>query len=359
MSNQTPKLSPILEALTAKLAEGPPQRREDAFYKPRPQPYWFHDGKSWIQASTSSLSNASPPSPFDTSAIRLMSWNIDILVGFVEERMAFALDHLQGLVSQTPSFTPILIYLQEMGQSDLAQIREAAWIQSNFLIMEYDERNWLTPLYGTTMLVDRRLKIESVFRVPWVSKFERDGLFVDIGLERDGGEKGEVLRLCNAHLESLVADPPVRPLQLEAAGKYLRENEVQAALLAGDLNAIQPFDHTLHLENGLKDIYLELGGKEDSDEGCTWGYQVPHYLRNKFGCSRMDKILFRGAINAKRFERVGMGVKVAEDKRQKMRDAGEEEWVTDHYGVMGDFELEGWKLVGNEADGNKVMVKLS
>ena len=41
---------------------------------------------------------------------------------------------------------------------------------------------------------------------------------------------------------------------------------------------IEPFDRKLHSDNGLKDAYLELGGKEDSDDGFTWGQQAPKAL---------------------------------------------------------------------------------
>ncbi|KAF2475419.1 uncharacterized protein BDR25DRAFT_391542 [Lindgomyces ingoldianus] len=362
MATATPKRSPIFEALAAKLSSGPAQKLEDAFYNPRPQSYWYHDGTTWVEATSSP-----PPtitSSFNPTKIRLISWNIDILVPFSVERMSAALNYLSSLVSQTPASTPIVIYLQEMGQSDLSQIRDTRWVQEKFYITEYDERNWLSPLCGTTMLVDRRLRVQNVFRVPWISKFERDGLFVDIGLiplspsgspSASAGEetpKPNALRLCNCHLESLIADPPIRPLQLSAAATYLREDGISAALLAGDLNAIQPFDHTLHSSNGLKDAYLELGGVEDSDDGYTWGYQIPEYLKGKFGCSRMDKILFRGEVKAETFERIGMGVMVAEEKREEVREAGELEWVTDHYGVMGDFSLEEWRLLGVGAGRN-------
>lgn len=111
------------------------------------------------------------------------------------------------------------------------------------------------------------------------------------------------------------------------------------AVLASDLNAIEPFDRTLHTDNKLQDAYLPLGGKEDDDEGYTWGYQVPVAMRERFGCSRMDKILFCGDVQVKAFERIGAGVKIAEEKREEVRKAGEQEWVSDHYGVMGDFEV--------------------
>ncbi|KAF2707849.1 hypothetical protein K504DRAFT_458334 [Pleomassaria siparia CBS 279.74] len=335
-----------LAALTAAMSAGPAQKLDDKFYESRPQSYWTHDRTKWseILDAPASLPASSGAGSMNASTIRLISWNIDILVPFVEERMSAALLHLKDIVTSTPSETPIVVFLQEMGQSDLQQIRESAWIQQRFYITEFDHHNWPSPLYGTQMLVDRRLRIENVFRLPFVSKFDRDGLFVDIGLSGNNSDK--VLRLCNVHLESLVADPPVRPMQLQTAANHLKDNQVAGALLAGDLNAIQPFDRTLHLENHLKDAFLELGGVEDSDDGYTWGYQSGQAAREKFGCTRMDKILFRGDLTATKFERIGIAVMVAEDKREEIKKVGRLEWVTDHYGVMGDFELEDWMLKG-------------
>ncbi|KAF2249818.1 hypothetical protein BU26DRAFT_290322 [Trematosphaeria pertusa] len=361
MSSRTPTPASILDALKASLSSGP-KKHEDEFYNPRPQTYWYYNGSSWISSSSSSSSILPAPaaSPLSPKALRLMSWNIDILVDFAEERMSAALSYLSDLVSSTPASIPVLIYLQEMGTSDLRQIREAPWVQQRFYITDFDQTNWLFDLCGTTMLIDRRLKVSNVFRVPWYSALDRDGLFVDIPLSSNSSAEAKVLRLCNTHLESLVADPPIRPVQMESAGKYLREPQVAAALLAGDLNAIQPFDRTLHSENGLLDAYLELGGKEDSDDGYTWGYQVPQALRDRFGCSRMDKIFFRGGLRAEKFERIGMGVKAAEEHRISMRDTGQEEYVTDHYGVMGDFTfVDDWRLVIDGDDSGAAGSKLA
>ena len=58
----------------------------------------------------------------------------------------------------------------------------------------------------------------------------------------------------------------------------MKAGDFGGSVLAGDLNAIEPFDRTLHLDNGLKDAYLELGGKEDSEDGYTWGQQAPKAL---------------------------------------------------------------------------------
>jgi tyrosyl-DNA phosphodiesterase 2 len=63
----------------------------------------------------------------------------------------------------------------------------------------------------------------------------------------------------------------------------------------------------------------------------------------------MDKILFTGELRPKTFERIGMGVTVANDVLDEVQQEIEGGFVTDHYGVMGDFELsERWRLTTTE-----------
>lgn len=351
------KPTDIMQALKAAMESGPAQNRGSDFHASRPQDYYYATSEGpWMSSSSVKRGQVSPTlQPLNPRLIRLISWNIDVLVPHGEHRMRAALKYLEQLITSSPPDIALVIFLQEMSPFDLSQIRSAAWTASRFHLTDYDHQNWLSPLYGTTALIDRRLPIKSIFRVPWLSKFDRDGLFIDITLSNptntgpngDGG--GKVLRLCNTHLESLVADPPVRPAQLASAATYLKHPEVIAALLAGDLNAIQPFDRTLHSDNGLKDAFLELGGKEDSEEGYTWGQQAPAWMRERFGCSRMDKVLLRGEVEARAFERIGMGVKVEEEVRAEVEKDIEGGWVTDHYGVMADFELgEGWEVRATE-----------
>ena len=341
-----------------------PQVSRPVQEEPRPQPYYHHNGTSWIPSTSPPSIHTAPA--INPKTLRLISWNIDFQQPFGKERMIAALSYLSSLVASAPKETPLVIFLQEMTSSDLILIQESKWIQQRFHITDITPQNWLEPGYGTTTLIDRRLGIKNVFRVPWYSNFSRDGLFVDILLSQssspsrglDGnGDNTNILRLCNTHLESLVATPPIRPFQVSAAAPYLQS--ATAALIAGDFNAIEPFDRTLHTDNNLKDTYLELGGKEDSDEGYTWGIQVPDWLRERFGCSRMDKILFTGEIEAQGFERVGVDVKVAEEDREDFREMGLTEWVTDHFGVMGDFALSGDLRLNVEWGEEEVKSKLA
>lgn len=255
--------------------------------------------------------------------------------------MAAALRYLDQLTKEAPPGLPTILFLQEMTQNDLELIQAAPWVQAQYSLTDIDTSNWQSDWYGTTTLIDRRLAVQSVYRVFYRTNMQRDGLFVDLTLAASGTEGQETtIRLCNTHLESLIADPPLRPAQIELVAKHLQDPAVHAGLVAGDFNAIEPFDRRLHIDNGLQDAYLELDGQEDSDEGYTWGQQVHAMSRARFGCSRMDKVCFCGGMRVESLERIGVDVKVEESKRARMRSWGALEFVTDHYGLMADFTIE-------------------
>ena len=84
-----------------------------------------------------------------------------------------------------------------------------------------------------------------------------------------------------------------------------------------------------------------MGGNEDSDDGYTWGQQAQTKLREMFGCSRMDKVFYRGAAKLEHFKRIGVDVEVeGEEDMQLLKQQGlEKGWVTDHLGLMADFAV--------------------
>lgn len=180
------------------------------------------------------------------------------------------------------------------------------------------------------------MSISKVFRVHYEhTDQERDALCIDIRAIDD-----QVLRICSTHLESLIADPQIRPGQLATAATWMREAD--AGILGGDLNAIQPFDKTLHSENVLEDAYLQTGGKEDDEAGMTWGQMAATQERERFGLSRMDKLLYNGNVEVEHFETFGFDAIVEEEEIAKsMVQTGglEKAWVTDHLGVRGDFHV--------------------
>jgi len=314
---------------------------------------------SWKGVSTLTSTSTSTTSQTGNGEIKrlaLFSWNIDFMLPSTESRMKAGLSELYSrITSSLQSDTAAVVFLQECLAADLDTIGNTPWVREKFYRTDIDVSNWASAFYGTTTLVDKRLLVEKVFRVHFAkTRMERDALFVDVALGQEGEkERKKIIRFCNSHLESLVMDPPLRPAQVALAAKYMhgqQENErkegndspkIYGALMAGDFNAIQPFDRTLHAENGLKDAYLELGGKEDSEDGYTWGQQAPTDLRKLFGCSRMDKVFYCGNVQVRKFERFGQGVEVTDPKEsEEIVNLGfERAWITDHLGVFAEIDV--------------------
>lgn len=321
-----PDYQAIVKLIQSKAKHSHPWTRQERFN----QPFFEYDtsNDSWRKANPSGSRST-------ITSFRVLSWNIDFMLPYTSERMQVALDHLNSLVKA--SDISAVIFLNEMLVSDLELIQAQNWIREAYYITDVDDTFWESGHYGTVTLTPRIMNIKHVFRVHYeATRMERDGLFVDIDV---GQEK--ILRLCNSHLESLVAEPPLRPKQVETAAQWM--HDATAAVIGGDFNAIQDFDRTLHSDNGLKDAYLELGGGEDSEQGYTWGQMAAVAQRDRFGCSRMDKLFFCGAVKATAFETFGMGVKVDDTKIERLliEDEGlDGGWVTDHLGVMGTFEID-------------------
>ncbi|KAK5326359.1 hypothetical protein LTR93_003221 [Exophiala xenobiotica] len=330
-----PKLKRIIELIESKKKSSHPWKRQER----HDQPYYTYSPEttSWDAVSPSSTPSKAMPSSPPPTKFSIMSWNIDFMLPFTSERMLAALNHLHSLI--TSNLHPTIIMLQEMLESDLLLIQSQPWLRKQYNLTDISADHWESGHYGTVTLIPKSLPIASVFRVHYeATVMERDALFVDLAVT----PSQTTIRICNTHLESLIANPPKRPAQLATAAKFMHDPTVAGAVLGGDLNAIQDFDRTLHSDNDLSDAYLTLGGREDSDEGYTWGQMAPTKQRQMFGCSRMDKLFFCGQLQCEKFERFGLGIK-AEDKHVQeslVQDEGMEEgWVTDHLGVSAEFSI--------------------
>ncbi|KAI0196383.1 Endonuclease/exonuclease/phosphatase [Astrocystis sublimbata] len=364
--------------------------------QPSPQPLYSYRvaTQSWEPSSPASHPHAQTSSTSLSSSkvekfggkinkIALFSWNIDFMLPHGDARMRAALAHLEGLLSSSSkggeesgnlnidsTTTAAVIFLQECTPSDLAVIGATPWVRAAFRRTDVDAQFWGNGAYGTTVLVDRRLRVrgvdgdveadgdgniglekdgkdgkvkDGVFRVHFEkTRFERDALFVDVIVPSlvqgdEEKQKYKVIRLCNTHLESLAQEPAYRPPQLALAARFMREEGVHAAMLAGDLNAITPLDADLPAQHNLTDAHLHL---HSTKEGYTWGQQAPPELRQLYGCSRMDKILFCGGVQVESFARIGEDVVVGDEDQARDICAwggGERGWVSDHLGVGGVF----------------------
>jgi tyrosyl-DNA phosphodiesterase 2 len=348
--------------------------------QPNLQPfYYFHTAAvppQWRPASSSAdiagnhHHQQEHPQTQANLTLHLLTWNIDFQVPYPVERMTAALHHLHTILTShnnTTTTSATVILFQEMTPSTLDVIQSTPWIRDNFYLTDLSPARWRTSSYGTTTLIDRRLNIKRVFRVPYaVSYMRRDGLFVDIGLElssttsstsASGGGVGEeqILRLCNTHLESLASGTPRRPVQMHLASRFMHGLDdsglptPHAAILAGDLNAFAPEDLALPESCGLRDAFLVLGGVEETEESYTWGKQNTGWLVGRFPDARLDKVLFCGGVEVEKLGRIGVGVKArvggdgdAESEGVASRGGEFEDddvWVTDHYGLEAEFVI--------------------
>jgi len=309
------------------------------------------------------------------SRLQLFSWNIDFSCSESEARMRTALAHMRPMIEALDEADAVVIFFQEMTKSTLHVIHETDWVCERFYSTDRVASSWIST-YGTITLVDRRLVVApgGVRRLRLRSEFGRDGLFVDLLMLPSGGGGGgssdgmqqqqpqqeqaqeqaqqpqhKVLRLCNVHLDSMSSNPPVRPTQFAMLAPLLQPSDtVQAAIMGGDTNANQRYDVDLPAANNLGDTYLALGGVEGAVDGHTWGYQSAY---TRFSPARLDKLLFAGAVRPTRLQRFGVGVLVDDvGARTRLEDIGEEEFVTDHYGLWGTYELEGGMALARGRD---------
>ena len=272
------------------------------------------------------------------SKINLITWNIKRSDDPARPTKAIECLKNIGCDSQFDR-VPLAICLQEVTQSSLDVIKSTSWVQANFQPTNIDSTSW-SSTYGTITLIDRRLPIASTFRVPYQSKQGRDALFLDFHINQQSEPRTVPIRLCNTHLESFNDHPPVRAGQLTTASKYLHSDTVRAGIIAGDFNSVCPnVDDKLHLVNGLKDAFLEGGGK---GQGLTWGmhskrfyhrrYKDKNWLRT-YRCGRFDKIMYTGDVEVSKPETFGRYLKVKVVPRGDC-------YVSDHLGLLATMEFQ-------------------
>lgn len=299
--------------------------------EPWKQPYYRYSNNDWQRYEAT---NTITMGPSHITKLAIFSWNIDFMLPFPDSRMSKAIDHLRSQIQMTAD-TGVIVYLQECVATDLKLIASHEWVRESFAMSDISKENWQSGHYGTITLADLRLPITSSFRVHYSqTRMERDLLVLDVRI------KDKTIRLCNSHLESLALEPPYRIPQMKLIAQYMRDQAVHGAVAAGDFNAIQPFDKTLHSDNDLQDAYLLLGGNEDDASGHTWGQQAATFQRERFGTSRMDKIFFCGRLGLRSFERFGADV-IVEDREEQVQLVNlgfDKPWITDHLGVMATFD---------------------
>ena len=254
--------------------------------------------------------------------LTLTSWNINALSHYKRvERSELILDH----ILKAPKSSDI-IFLQEVASSVRQSLLDDTRVRSSFLTTDAQDDTAFrgVPFATMTLLSNERfvtppriekdeddgegegkgerkgegeggsaMVLDSVFRMTFPSRYNRDALCVDI---RDPAAPGAVLRLLNVHLDSL--DSCFRRyLEVRLLNDLLREDGSSGGVIAGDFNAIYPEDDTLADEHGLVDAWVALQQRSrtapDADDGgATWGVGVE--LEDGQKPLRLDKVVMLG-----------------------------------------------------------------
>jgi tyrosyl-DNA phosphodiesterase 2 len=264
------------------------------------------------------------------SAVRIVTWNVDFMSEYLEERMTAALRYLERDVCMCrPGEGPVeptVICLQEVHRDVIETILEDKWVRRNFQVTPISHTKWPEDAtYGNITLVSSKLELVKCEIMHFtMTEMTRTALAVYILLTQPGPRGGNVeMCIVNTHLESLPRGAMARPKQMELCSRFLKQPGVRGGVVAGDMNAIGPGDSKLALDCDLRDAWR---GTDKDEEGFTWGYQGQN--QGRYPCGRLDKILYlpRRGYRMDPLERIGIGAKV--------KGLGEDVFISDHYGLV-------------------------
>ncbi|TFK75237.1 hypothetical protein BDN72DRAFT_832590 [Pluteus cervinus] len=291
---------------------------------------WKHHSRHRSDSDGGSPVSSSSSTPHEhPSSVRILTWNVDYVNNYPRERLLSVLRHLEHEVLGCKDgnvASPCVIMLQEMNASAFPTLLEDEWVQRNFYVAPITSKQWPQDAhYGLVTLVERSLEIVKVQILEFgLSEMCRGALMVDIVMSTP--ERESVLRMVNTHLESLPKGETARPAQMALLAEFLRDDEVEGGIIAGDMNAIGVVDLTIAQKAGLKDAWK----KGESDErGYTWGYQGG----GDFPKARLDKVLYL----PRRMYRIEEPSRIGEGLRTHSED--EDVWASDHFGLVSTLSL--------------------
>ncbi|KAJ3936315.1 MAG: Endonuclease/exonuclease/phosphatase [Lentinula lateritia] len=270
--------------------------------------------------------------------LQVITWNVDFQAPRVNERMIGAIDYLRNAVLKGDSPPHCVILLQEVHSKALPVLLADPWIQKYFFVTPIDNLKWPVPnIYGNITLIERSISIKEAGILYFAqTTMSRTAIVTDIRLaplepELYRGRRDLTIRIVNTHLESLKEGNSVecRAEQLIICAKLLRMEDpaAYAGIIGGDFNAIDD-----DAEEQIHDLRLSDPGEPsqfaDAKEFHTWGFHETKPL--KFPTCRMDKIVFTP------HGEVTLDPPVIFGKNAKTE---EEEWVSDHYGLLTTFSV--------------------
>ncbi|KAF8896356.1 hypothetical protein BD779DRAFT_1659908 [Infundibulicybe gibba] len=236
---------------------------------------------------------------------------------WVGQRINTVLDHLETEVFQCKNGEapePCCILLQEVHINALKVVLQHSWIKSHFATTPISREKWpFGATYGNVTLISRSITVVKAQSLEFgSSSMWRTGLMVDVKLSApEPHARTGTLRIINTHLESLPTGAVARPTQMSLLAKFIKEDNLQGGIIAGDMNSIDPDESTFGDKNEI---------------GFTWGYQGG----GEYPPARFDKIVYlpRRGYKVEEPRRIGIGLKSGDADRKSSAI-----WASDHYGL--------------------------
>lgn len=320
--------------------------------RPLPQPYYTFKTGAWVAVEPYAFPKPADDEP-SIKDVYVLTWCVDGEEDLAAVQMQAVLQELERTVAFLPDNAAVIIHLQELEQTaqewveavsrddqNLSDVLQADWVRKRFNVTEVDTERWDVHflLRGSVTLIDRRLAVESVNRLPLVKGSNApEVILVSVHLDVEDGNGGEVMTFANVMLEYYVQ------LQHEAQWIVLK-NQLRGeddngrkkgrasavAIVAGVCGMPENKGEDIPLTNKFKDAYIEMGNEKGAAEGITWPRE---------GC-RVDKQAYFGNVRAKELKRMGLNL---------LREGSRWEYLLPQHGLRVHYELEsGMKVVKAE-----------
>ncbi|KZV61455.1 hypothetical protein PENSPDRAFT_739885 [Peniophora sp. CONT] len=198
------------------------------------------------------------------STLHVATWNVDSLGPQSAQRLLYLLDTLMVYFPLRPgrqrhdplAIGPAVICLQEVSETALPALLAHHWVRSYFTVLGADpHQSWPRGArFGCVTLLSRAVPLTAAYSYSFHTSGQlRRAIIADVLVQGPSG--AEVLRIANAHLESLGRETGTRGMQARELTNWLYSPDVVGGILAGDLNVLTNADEENLQLAGFVDVW--------------------------------------------------------------------------------------------------------
>lgn len=313
-------------------------------------PYQFsHQDQNWLDLEYQPYKKHPVGQPYLPgelpSTLAIATWNADAVGPRPAQRLLTLLDTLSLYFPMRPgrkpydplAIGPAIICLQEVADTAVPALLAHPWVRMYFTVIGCDPHySWPQGArYGCVTLLSRCVPLNAAYSYAFhASGQKRRAILVDVLVQGPTG--AEIVRIANAHLESLARETGTRGAQVRELSHYLHDRALVGGVLAGDLNVLSRAD----AENNEMAGFVDVWDGEGPDN--TWWPRrsaVRAGRERDYPAARLDRIMTTGtrALEAVRkpamhaleckpaVQRIGLGLYMPGNYREE---------VSDHCGLV-------------------------